>query len=73
MKDTTDKLQKLLARIAVLHNRTDDAQGVLAKARVRWHDRVQNQIEIARRRAETGGPKEQTAYQNLIRARRLLT
>ncbi len=73
MKDDRDKLIKLLSHTEVLRKRGLNVKKGVAKTKNRWYNMVQNQIEIFKRKAETGGEKEKTAYTNLLRQRKLLT
>ena len=73
MKDDRNKLIKLLTRTEVLRKRGLNVKKRVAKTKNRWYNMVQNQIEIFKRKAETGGEKEKIAYMNLLRQRKLLT
>lgn len=73
MKDDRDKLIKLLARTEVLRKSGLDVKKKIDKTKNNWHNLVQNQIEILRRKAERGSKKDEIAYMNLLRQRKLLT
>ncbi len=37
-----------------------------------WHDKLQNKLEILRRKAQRGGEKEKTAYLQLVEHKKML-
>ena len=72
MTDSREALIKQISKANVMRRHCDRIADAVKKTKNNWHDKLQNKLEIMRRKAQRGGEKERTAYLQLVAQKKLL-